>query len=281
MIRFLIFALTLFSFSSCTGIFFQPWSGQLLTPAELGIEFEDVWIESPGEPRLHAWYLPASNPIATLLHLHGNAENISTHLGSVYWMPKKGVSVLLVDYRGYGLSEGQATLEGLHKDIERATHYLRNRADVDQKKLILLGQSLGAAMALYSAAQPGMRGNFKAVIAESAFSGYRDIAKEKLASTWLTYPFQWFLPFLIQDNFSPLKTLKQIAPTPVLLIHGSSDHIVSIANSERICKELGNNCQFWRVENGAHIGGLNDSRLQSDLVEFIRKMSEPLQSNKS
>ena len=126
-------------------------------------------------------------------------------------------------------------------------------------------------MALYSAAQPELHDAFRLVIAESSFSGYRDIAQEKLASTWLTYPFQWLLPFLVTDQYSALKFVKQIAPTPVLLIHGEQDEIVSPENSERLCKELGENCNIWRIKRGGHINALRDRKLQADLIDLILK----------
>ena len=71
--------------------------------------------------RLHGWFLPAQIPSrGTILFLHGNAENVSTHIGSVAWLPAEGFNVFLIDYRGYGLSEGVPTLDGLHRDVEAA-----------------------------------------------------------------------------------------------------------------------------------------------------------------
>lgn len=255
---------------SCSNIFYLPSNQIVMTPKDIGITYEDIWIETPNEPKLHAWYLPAKEPIATVLFLHGNAENISTHFQSVYWMPSQGLSVLLLDYRGYGLSEGSVSIDGIHRDIERATEFLVQQKASPDEKLVLFGQSLGASMALFSAAQPKLHGAFSLVVAESAFSGYRYIAQEKLASTWLSYPFQWILPYLINDSYSPSEVIEKIFPTPVLLIHGSADPVVDAKNSDLLCEKLQSACHIWKLPEGNHIAAFSDKKLQTDLLSIIR-----------
>lgn len=263
----LLVLFTCLTLTACNSVFYYPSKDQYFDPRQAGLNCLDVWIENPGEPKLHAWYLPAKNEIATILHLHGNAENISTHLGSVYWLPQKGFSVLTIDYRGYGVSEGAPSLEGVHRDVERSIEYLQNYAS--KSKLILYGQSLGATMALYFAAQPTLKGAFKVVVAESPFSGYRSVVREKLASLWLTYIFQWPLSFLVSDRFSPLETMDDIAPTPVLLIHGTDDKIISYDNSLQLCQALGQDCKLWTIEGGGHINAMQDTLRR---VEFADKL---------
>ena len=79
--------------------------------------------------KLHAWWLPAQGKQADsntmLLYLHGNAENISSHSHSIYWLPASGVSVLALDYRGFGASEGQARMPEVLQDIEAAITWMR------------------------------------------------------------------------------------------------------------------------------------------------------------
>ncbi len=256
--------------TACNNIFYFPMKEQLMQPSEIGLEYQDIWIEDPNQPKLHAWYLPAKNPIATVIHLHGNAENISTHIASVYWLPARGISVFTLDYRAYGLSDGELSIDGLHYDIERTIRHVKKDPSINQN-LILFGQSLGGSMALYTAAQQDTHGLFRLIVAESPFSGYRSIAREKLAESWITYPLQPLVPLLITDRYSPIKVVEQISPTPVLLMHGDNDNIVRIDNSEELCSKLAEKCDFWRIANGRHISAFQDSALRDRFIEYVQK----------
>ena len=107
--------------SGCTHLIFQPLKPHLIDPAQHGIVAEEHYFTTKDKVRLHGWLLPAQGESrGTLLFLHGNAENISTHIRSVWWLPKHGYNVFLFDYRGYGRSEGNPTLDGSLLDLRAA-----------------------------------------------------------------------------------------------------------------------------------------------------------------
>ncbi|MFL6647184.1 MAG: alpha/beta hydrolase, partial [Sulfurifustaceae bacterium] len=109
--RLLVIAALGASMAGCTGVFFQPYRTLVRTPDDIGLAYEDVRFKTADGVVLHGWFLPANaTACATVLFLHGNAENISTHIGSVYWMPRYGFNVFLPDYRGYGASSGTPSL---------------------------------------------------------------------------------------------------------------------------------------------------------------------------
>ena len=113
-------------------MFFYPDSATYTTPAQLGVRAEDVQIVTADGSRLHGWFLPAvGNAKGTVLHLHGNAANVSNHLPLVSWLPARGYNVLMVDYRGFGRSQGKPSLDGIVDDAAAALAYLRTRPDVD------------------------------------------------------------------------------------------------------------------------------------------------------
>jgi len=88
--------------TGCTTLFFQPLGKHIRTPKDIGLDYEDLWFKSADGVLLNAWFLPAKTVArGTVLFLHGNAENISTHIGAVFWLPERGFNVLLLDYRGY------------------------------------------------------------------------------------------------------------------------------------------------------------------------------------
>src|SRR3990167_7732408 len=166
--RALLLGLCLLGLSGCSGWLFYPERELLLNPAEVGLAYEDVFITAADGTRLHAWWLPAKAGVAvqgTVLHLHGNGGNVSAHLGGSWWLPAQGYQVLLLDYRGYGRSQGEPSLSGAYQDIDAGFAWLAQAPQVQGKPLVLLGQSLGGAMGVhYLAEHPLQRAQLKALV---------------------------------------------------------------------------------------------------------------------
>ena len=256
--------------AGCTQLFFQPHHILVDTPERHGIAYLDLDFEADDGTRLHAWFLPARGAAqASVLYLHGNAENISTHFASVAWMPAEGFNVLALDYRGYGESQGTPSLGGAQRDIDAAMHALLARPDVDPKRVVLFGQSLGGALAIYYGAHGKYRTYLSAVVAESAFSDYRAITREKLAGFFLTWPFQW-LPWLTVDNdYSPLAAVGAISPIPLLLLHGDQDAVVPFHHSRKLFERAGDPKDIWIVPGAGHIQAFRDDAVRRRLTEFL------------
>ncbi|MEJ2508459.1 MAG: alpha/beta hydrolase [Gammaproteobacteria bacterium] len=275
---FLLFVLSL-TLSGCSGLFFYPERQLLRTPARLGLAYQDVYIETAGQPTLHGWWLPArvkpgGKPIGTILFLHGNAENISTHIHSVAWLPAQGFNVLLFDYRGYGTSQGKASIAGVNEDAERAIGYALSRPDVDPNRFVVFGQSLGASVAIYAVAHSRHRAHIEALVAESAFYDYKGIAKEKLAASWLTWLLQWPVAATIDDTYSPIKAIPKVSPIPVLLIHGDRDPIVPVDNAERLFRAARQPKRLWIVHGGGHIQAFAFKEYRKRFVEYLTQILE-------
>lgn len=263
-----IFVLVL-PISGCTSLFFQPQKKTYVTPSVLHLRSEDVYFDSGGL-RLHGWWLHAKDkPKGIVVFAHGNAENISTHIGSVYWLPAQGYDVFLFDYRGYGQSQGTPTLTGLHQDYASALKYVFNRPDTYTRNVFVFGQSLGAAIVLVGTAISPYKSHLRAVIAEGAFTSYRSIAQEKLASSWVTWLFQWPLSLTINDDFRPIDSIAQISPTPLLLIHSETDQVVPFHNAKELYAAAREPKTLWVIKNMPHIQTFNDPENQKKLVEYL------------
>lgn len=261
------------SLSACTNVFFQPQQIQYMTPNEIGLAYEDVYLSSLDGVKLHGWMLPAQGKAkGTVLFLHGNAENISTHIASVYWLPAQHYNVFLPDYRGYGRSEGSPSLEGVQEDINSAMEYLLHRSDIDSERIVILAQSLGGASAIYNVAHSPHRAKIKALISESAFSEYRGIAREKLASFWLTWPLQWPLALTINDDYSPLPVVNKVSLIPLLLIHGDRDQVVPLAHGQALFAAAAQPKEMWVVPNGGHIEAFRHKEYQTRLLEYLARI---------
>ncbi|HKW36956.1 MAG TPA: alpha/beta hydrolase [Burkholderiales bacterium] len=257
--------------TACTAVFFQPHRLQVSTPAKMGLEYQDVRFKASDGVELFGWFLPAKGPaIGTVLQLHGNAENISTHFASLAWMPERGFNVFIFDYRGYGGSEGEPTLEGVQLDIDAAMAALLARGDIDRSRIVMYGQSLGGALAAYYVAHSSRRDRIRALVLESAFSDYVQIAREKFADHWITWPFQW-IPYLsVDDRFSPLPAIAKISPIPLLILHGDQDRIVPVSHARILYEAASQPKQLWIVPGAGHIQTTAKAAQRDRLVAYLR-----------
>lgn len=211
---------------ACTNLLFVPTRPHVLTPDKVNIKYSDIELPAPDGLELHGWYLPASVPArGSILFLHGNGENISTHLASVYWLPAEGYDVYLFDYRGYGKSEGEVDLAGSMQDIESMITYVAAHKTTPQK-MIVLGHSMGASMGIYAVSQSPHKNDIAGMISVGAFSDYRTITRDALSRSWLTWLFQWPLSLTIDNKFSPKKYIADISPLPVVVMHSDTDEII-------------------------------------------------------
>lgn len=266
----LMYLVPLFALVGCTRFFFYPIHELIRTPTELGLHFEDVYFPANDGVRLHGWWLPAESAAqGTIVYFHGNAENISTHIANVYWLPAAGYNVFMPDYRGYGWSQGEASLPGIHLDAAAAMRAVMGRVDVDQSRVIVLGQSLGGAVAIHAVAHSPYRTQIKALIVDSAFASYRQITREKLGATWLTWLTQWPFALTVSDEYSPLTGIADISPVPLLLIHGAADTIIPVHHARQLFAAAQEPKTLWEVPDAGHIQALSSPEYRQRLRAFF------------
>ncbi|MFL1467838.1 alpha/beta hydrolase [Marinobacter sp. HN1S83] len=232
---------TLLLQTGCSSVFFYPDKVTYITPDRLNLEYEDIFLDTADGETLHGWWLPADAPESTakgtIYFLHGNAQNISSHLMNVAWLPEKGYNVFLIDYRGYGRSTGAPDIEGTLHDSETGLRWLVEQPQTEGGPLFLLGQSLGGALGIALASewvqrqeQPPLDG----VILDGTFSGFRGIAREKLGSFWLTWPFQIPLSWTITDDYEGVDHIGHMRAVPVMVIHSVRDGIIPFHHGEAL-----------------------------------------------
>ena len=269
-------ALVLFlALGACTPIFFQPSGNIYSTPGLYGIDYQPVEFHASDGTALFAWFMPARGEAhGTVLFLHGNAQNISAHFANVGWMPAAGFNVLTFDYRGYGGSEGRPTLAGVQLDIDAALRVLLARPDIDPDRIIVFGQSLGGALAIYYVAHSKYRSHIRAVVADSAFADYRLVAKEKMADFFITWPLQWLPDYTVDNDYAPRASVAAIAPIPLLLITGEQDGIVSPHHSQMLYDAAHEPKALWEIPDRGHIQALRDAAVRKRLTDFLLRQTE-------
>ncbi len=228
----LILLCAVFLQTGCSGVFFFPDSVTYVTPDRLNLEYKDIYLETADGETLHGWWLPAQDPESakgTVYFLHGNAQNISSHIFNVAWLPAEGYNIFTLDYRGYGRSTGAPDIEGALHDVETGMRWLSSQPEVRDGPVFLLGQSLGGALGIPLAGEWVKRGEepgLDGVILDGTFSGFRGIAREKLGSVWLTWLLQIPLSWTIPAEYEGIDYIDDISPVPVMVIHSVRDGII-------------------------------------------------------
>jgi uncharacterized protein len=255
--------------------FFHPEAAYQRTPNDLGLAYEDQQFASTDGVHIAAWWMPAaggaSNARATVVHAHGNAQNISHHLPFVAWLPALGLNVLTFDYRGFGKSSGSPSLDGIVDDATHAmrfTQQLLANAPASARRLILLGQSLGGATMLRASASANAALDIRLTLIDSAFDSYRGIARQATQNS----PLRWGVPLLEhglpppeRDPIAAAARLK----TSLLLVHGTADAVIPFAASERLLAAASSPKRLLRIDGGQHIDGLLRASVQGDVTVAI------------
>jgi fermentation-respiration switch protein FrsA (DUF1100 family) len=229
---------------------FFPLKDHLIDPGERGVNYQNIYVETSYQQKLHGWLLPEAGDLkGTVVFFHGNGENISTHVGAVYWLPQYGYRVILVDYRGYGKSDGQATLDGAIDDIKNTLQYVVDHFP-GAGPLIVMGQSIGASMSIYAVASSAVKQKIDGLVLVAPFSDYHKVAQETLSKSWLTWLFQYPLSWTINNDYRPLEYIKSVNPVPVYFIHGKSDNIISMEHSQKLFKLALEPKKLFLIEGG-------------------------------
>lgn len=258
----------------CSGLFFFPDQTVYITPDRLNLTFDDVYIDTPDGERLHGWWLPAKagdeDLEGTVYYLHGNAQNISSHLLNVAWLPERGYNVFLLDYRGFGQSTGSPDIDGALHDVETGMRWLTTH---HKGPYVLLGQSLGGGLGIMLASEWTRRGEqppLSAVIIDSSFSGFRAIAREKLDSFWLTWPFQVPLSWTIPDEYEGIDHIRNISPVPLLIVHSTRDGIIPFHNGFELYDAASDPKDFLRTDT-PHAATFVIPAYRDEAIEFLDK----------
>ncbi|WP_122679137.1 alpha/beta hydrolase [Pseudomonas viridiflava] len=262
----------LLSLAGCSSMLFYPEPGLPFTPDKARLEYRDVNLTAADGTRLHGWWLPAKAGVpvkGTVLHLHGNGGNMSWHLGGSWWLPEQGYQVLMLDYRGYGQSQGEPSLPAIYQDIQAAFDWLKAAPEVQGKPLVVLGQSIGGALAVhYLAEHPEERSRIKALVLDGVPASYRDVARNSLSNSWLTLPFRTPLSWFIPDGDSAVNGLPRIAGTPMLIFHSMDDTLVPLVNGISVYKAAPPP-RVLQLTRGGHVQTFADPLWRQVMLRYL------------
>jgi len=233
-----------------------------MTPIDVGMAYQDVFIASADEVTVHGWFV-AGRSSQLLLFFHGNAGNISHRLDSIRQFVGLGLSVLIIDYRGYGQSGGKTTESGTYRDADAAWRYLTEDRGISASDIIVFGRSLGASVASHLAAQHQPL----ALIVESSFTSIPDIAQELYP--WL--PARW-LSRLSHATRNYVRNVR----CPILVIHSRDDEIIPFRHGEAIFSSANEPRTLLALRGSHNDAFLRDERTYVEGVRaFLAKLVLP------
>ena len=259
----LIFIFIIYLFFSIILFFFQdkfiffPDKYIYATPEDINLDYQDVYLTTEDNTKIHGWYIPHENSEFAMIFFHGNAGNISHRLETLEIMHQLGLTVLIIDYRGYGKSKGKISEEGLYLDGLAAWDYLCKLKDFDECKIILHGRSLGGGVAT----QLALEKNPAALILESAFTSIPEMGKD-------VYPI-FPVKLLAKFQFNSKKKISEIN-CPKLLIHSKDDEIIPFKHGKELFKAAIEPKQFFELSGGHNEGFWINRKIYMETVrDFI------------
>ncbi|WP_434558474.1 alpha/beta hydrolase [Pseudomonas sp. Z4-20] len=262
----------LLALSGCSSLLFYPERGLPFTPERAKLEYRDVTLTTADGLKLRGWWLPAKPGVevkGTVLHLHGNGGNLAWHLGGSWWLPEQGYQVLMIDYRGYGVSEGEPSLPAIYQDIDAAFQWLDQSPDVQGKPLVLLGQSLGGALAVhYLVEHPQRQRQLKAVVLDGVPASYRDVGRFALGTSWLTWALQVPLSWWVPDGDSAIGSMAQLTGVPKLIYHSLDDPIVPLSNGIRLY-QAAPPPRVLQLTRGGHVQTFADPTWRTVMLRYL------------
>ena len=225
---------------------------------ETGPSTEDVEITTSDGVRIHGWFVRGTGARWTILYFHGNAGNLSHRRELVHQLARLPADVLIIDYRGYGKSEGSPSEDGLYADARAGYDFLTKERGVSPERLVLFGHSLGAAIAieLASTAPCGR------LIVQSSFTNIKEMSSRVIP----LLPIQFMLRHRY-DNLAKVPTLT----VPKLHIHGQRDEVIPYDHGRRLFEAAAEPKEFFDVPEAGHndvmtAGGRSyDARLRAFL----------------
>lgn len=199
---------------------FYPDRFMYSDPSEHGFAKEDFWVED----RLHCWLIePRTQRVdpAVVVHLHGNAENMTSHVSGSLFLPEIGHRLITFDYSGYGRSKGFPSLKGIQEDAVAVFRHIFTWSEKFGNKVFGFGQSMGAyTLARILPDLPSLKG----AILEAGLYSFYDLFAQAYPQMRCEIP---------SEGLSALDTLS-LSPVPKLFIHGTSDTVVPYEHSIRM-----------------------------------------------
>jgi uncharacterized protein len=253
---------------------FKPSKKMIGSPSDMGKNFEEYYLQNKEDKKgkkIHCWWIPGEREenAKAVIFFHSNTGNISFELKTMRFLSSLGLGVLMIDYPGYGKSEGKPGEKGCYRAADAAWDFLRMEKGFPAGDIIVYGQSLGGALAAYLASKHECCG----LVFQSGFTSIPDMAVYLfpiLAARWLCH--------------TRLNSLKFISrcKCPVLILHSEDDEFVPVKHAHKLYSRA----PFPKkiiIFKGSHYSfeWQSDERIQNAWKESIAGQARQWMANKN
>ncbi len=231
-----------------------------VSPSELGLQYEEINVRGMNNIKLNSWLIKSAQPSrGTVIYLHGVADCKMDGIRFAKFLHDRHYNVFLYDSRRHGESEGEFCTFGFYEkiDLENVINYLQSRTDISLGKIALFGTSMGAAIAIQTAA---IDSRISGVIAENSFLTLRSIFDD-YQKRMIKLPFHYLRNLVIKrseilanfkaNDVSPMESLKKIH-IPVMIIYGTKDHLINHQYSIRLFSLANDPKEVFSIEGAKH-----------------------------
>jgi uncharacterized protein len=236
--------------------FGRPW-----LPAPEYLSVREVTLTSAAGDSIHCWFTAPDGwtpDRGAVLYSHGAGGNLSRICGRMYrWHKYTGRAVLLYDYPGYGRSSGRPSETGCYEAGDAAFSWLVEEMKVRPREVMLVGDSLGCAIATELAT----RHDARMLVLQGGFTSFPDMAQTRFPM----FPGRW----LVHNQMNNEAKVGRVR-CPVLVTHGTADSVVPFRQGERVFVAAREPKRFWRVEGGKHAPPSGDDFFAA-VKEFLRE----------
>ncbi len=258
--------------AGCESLFFWPSKNLVASPEHFNFSKQDFYFTTEDNIKLHGWKLPSvgESKRGTIYFLHGNAQNLSYHIANSYWLINEGWEIVTIDYRGYGLSEGEPDISSIQKDASAGYQSILSEHE-DNLPIIVWGQSLGATVAINMVAELPNTDKPQGLIADSAFSSHQKIMQETFGKSWITWLFQYPLSWFVRTDYSPSLHMEQIENVPLLIVHSERDPLINVTHAKELYGLANAPKELWISEQPGHINIWDDLVWREKLACQLRQ----------
>lgn len=274
--------------SSCSSLLFYPTHVLYYDPAAMKLTFDEVRIPSYDGSSLYGWYFhhdkgsggPKDSAKGVIFFAHGNGENLSSHFTALTFVLPHGYDFFIFDYRGYGVSTGDRpnTREGVGDTIA-ALRWTDKKAKELHAPLVVFGQSLGSALLMRALIEEREEIHPAFIGLESPFLSYQWAAASVLSQHLITTLLQPLAFALISDKWAPGARIRELRPTPILIMHGDQDRVIDYRLGVETFDRALPPKEFVKIPGGGHIQAFWGREREKFRTLFLEKMDTALQSH--